>query len=172
MRITAASAAALSSTTTATAWAPAAVARPAEIPWTTRSASFTSGASFVDFQIPAVHFFAVEPGNGLGCFIVIGHLDEAKASRPARLAVRRDVDPRNLAEWLEESAQFAFGRLETHVAHKKILHLFLSRCTSTAVEFKRTRFRRSSSVAYAFESAEVSGGNAQSPCLEFRQSYR
>jgi hypothetical protein len=70
------------------------------------------------------------------------------------------MDPRDLAERLEERAQLALRCLETHVTHKKILHLFLSRCTSTAAIAERTRLRRSIN-RHASESAEISGGNAR-----------
>src|SRR5579863_9428758 len=159
MRISAAASALPATSAAAAARAPA-VAISAEAARATRRTTFALGPRFVDFQVPAVDFLAVQPGNRLSRLVVVRHLDECKTPRPAGLAVHRDMDPRDLAERLEERAQLALRRLETHVTHKKILYLFLSHCTSTAAIAERTRLRRSIN-RHASESAEISGGNAR-----------
>jgi hypothetical protein len=66
------------------------------------------------------------------------------------------VHARDLAKLLEERAQLALRRLKTHVTHKKILHLFLSRCTGTAAP-ERTRLRRSMIVTLPNRLKSVEG---------------
>src|SRR4029077_2614968 len=91
----------------------------AAAPW---PAAFLPGARFVHLQIAPAHLFAVETGNGLGGFGIIGHFDKSKAACPAGFAVGGDVNAGDLTERLEERAQVALGGLETHVANKQILH--------------------------------------------------
>src|SRR5574337_365192 len=77
---------------------------------------------FVHLQVAPADLFPVERRNCLGRLVVIGHFHKSEPAGPARLPIRGHVDARNLSERLKQRAQIALGRLETHVAHKQILH--------------------------------------------------
>jgi hypothetical protein len=84
------------------------------------------GTGFVHFQIAPADFFPIEAGNRLGCFRIIRHLNKCESASAPCLPVHRDVNPRDLSKLLEQRTQIRFGRLETHVANKQVLHMLLS----------------------------------------------
>jgi hypothetical protein len=89
---------------------------PATTTAATRTAGRALGASFVYFQIASSNFLSIEPRNGLGCFRIVGHFHESESAGSPRLAVRRNVNARNLPKRLEQRTQIRLGRLEAHVA--------------------------------------------------------
>src|SRR5215472_7376851 len=58
--------------------------------------AFAPRPCFVDLEVAASHFFSVESGNGLRCLSVIGHFHKSKTARPARLAIRDNVNTPDL----------------------------------------------------------------------------
>ncbi|MGB9334688.1 MAG: hypothetical protein WCB14_06760, partial [Candidatus Acidiferrales bacterium] len=73
-------------------------------------------------QSAAGDFLAIQIGHGFRGFGVIGHFDEREAAGLAGLAVRGDVDARDLAESREHGAEIALGGLEAQVAYEQVLH--------------------------------------------------
>jgi hypothetical protein len=81
-----------------------------------RPAGSGLGARFVDLEIAPADFFSVEACNGFGCFGIVGHFHKREPAGTSRLAVRRNVDARDLPEGFKQRAQIRLGRLKTHVA--------------------------------------------------------
>jgi hypothetical protein len=79
-------------------------------------------ARFVHLQVSTAEILPIESGNRAGRFRIIRHFHERKSAGPARLAIRGDVNSRNLAERLEERTKIALGRLKIHVAYEQIFH--------------------------------------------------
>jgi hypothetical protein len=65
---------------------------------------------------------AVYSGDCLFAFFGIGHLDEAEAARPARIAIGHDAYAIHLPVCGEQLTQIIFRRIEIQVAYKNILH--------------------------------------------------
>src|SRR5436309_11506839 len=87
-----------------TASAATAVAASAAATTTTAAAATVfTWAGFIDGQLPATDFLAVEAiDRGLG-FLRAGHFDKAETLAASRVAVHDDLDRLHLAELLEEA---------------------------------------------------------------------
>src|SRR5262249_51229431 len=92
-----------------------------------------------DGQRPSPDRRPMEPVNGLLGLGSVGHLDKAKAARPARVPIRDDPGALNNAIGLEQLAQLFFGRrirqirdVDTHgltpVALAKEVCIYLEGC--------------------------------------------
>jgi hypothetical protein len=88
-----------------------------------RRAALAARTRFVHLQISAAGFLAIESGNGLGSFVIIGHFNESKTSSTTGFAVHGHVHAGDLTERLEQGAEIAFGSLKIHVSDEKALHV-------------------------------------------------
>src|SRR5271155_727040 len=105
-------------------FAATAAAITAAATWAARTAAagFRFRAGFVNFQITSADIFAVEGGDSVGCFGIVGHFDETETARASSLAIGGDVYAGELAEGLEESAEIFRGGLKAHIPDKEVFH--------------------------------------------------
>jgi hypothetical protein len=112
-----AAAAPAAATTAAVATAPAAAT-------TTRATALSFRTSFVDVKSSAADFLAVNGINRTITFRVIRHFDEGEPSRLARITIGDNVHSIYTAVRLKQRTDILFGRTETQVSNKNVLHLF------------------------------------------------
>ena len=84
-----------------------------------RWSAIAARTRFVDLQIAAAGFLAVESSDGLGSFVVIGHFNEGKTSSTTGFAVHGHVHAGDLTERLEQGSQIALGRSENSCFRQK-----------------------------------------------------
>lgn len=81
-------------------------------------------ACFVNRERTSARLLAVQTCNGLGSFVVIGHLDKSKSPRATGVAVRYQGDAFDVAVGLKESPKLCFCHAETEITYKYLLHIF------------------------------------------------
>jgi hypothetical protein len=84
--------------------------------------AFRFGTGFIDGEGASAKFLAVEIRNSFCGRVIIGHLDEGKAPRLARVAVCHDPDLLDFTECTEQIPEFVFGSGKGKVPYKKVLH--------------------------------------------------
>jgi hypothetical protein len=79
---------------------------------------------FVDVQRSSIEVFTVE---SIDCGIPFGidaHFDEGESSGLAGVAIRHDIDALNGSIRIKHGPEGIFGRPETEITYKNILHFF------------------------------------------------
>jgi hypothetical protein len=133
----AATAAVTASTTVASA-APAAAASSAAV----TSTAVIAGAGFVDDQVAAVVFLAVELRDRVVRGIVGGHLDEAEPARAAGLAIHYDVGGINLAGCCKMFLKVFAGDAKRQISYVKFRAHFPLNLSNHKEKQARGRYRR------------------------------
>lgn len=98
---------------TATTTAAAAVATAA----TAAAGTIALGPGFIDAELAAANFLAVDFANGVAAGVVVTHFDEAEAARAAGLAIGDQGDVRDFAVLREQVTHFVFGRIKAQIAN-------------------------------------------------------
>src|SRR5205085_4784006 len=88
---------------------------------TTKSAPLGTWPGFVHGECSPVELLAVEGGNGRLSFVIIVHLDKAKAFRAAGIPVHDDLRRLNRAMRSKQSLQIAVRRVIGQVANVQFL---------------------------------------------------
>jgi hypothetical protein len=125
------SATAVSTTATATAVATTAATTTTAAAEATTSATTTATGTacalrtrFVDVKRSAANLFSVYRVNGAIAFRVVRHLYEGKPSGLTRITVGNNVYTVHTTVSFKQRTDVLFGRAETQVSYKNILHLF------------------------------------------------
>src|ERR1700722_14686046 len=84
--------------------------------------SLLARACFVNTQVTAVQIAAVQRGDGAGCFISIGHLDESKTAGLPGIAIAHDVDFFHSSQFVERGLQVFLGCLIRKIPNIDIGH--------------------------------------------------
>src|ERR1017187_3343772 len=80
------------------------------------------GAGFVDVQRAAIQFAAVDGGNCLFGFCIVGHFHKPKASGLSGVTIGTDVDTVYGAVSFKQGSDGSFRDPKTEVAYKNVLH--------------------------------------------------
>jgi hypothetical protein len=89
---------------------------PASTPVASTATGTLLGTSLVDRQTPALHFLAVEGGDGCLGFLVAAHLDKAKPFGSSRVPIRNNLSGTYRAMRREHAFQVAVADAVAQVA--------------------------------------------------------
>ena len=79
-------------------------------------------ASFIHLQRPIIYKYTVYSRNCSPRLFGIGHLDEGKTARLARITILHDCDALDRAMGLEESPQLCFRRFQGKIPNENVGH--------------------------------------------------